>query len=115
MVSRLAGRVSRIEEKLTPSGGSTLLRLLYEVRGAEYVPQPGDELITLEDLVRASMRQGKEAGTDPVAPDGDITKAPRLGGIEHNTHDGFGSIAHQFLGHLGLLVSGSRSLTLGIS
>ena len=80
MASRLAGRVDRVARKITPPGGSNLLRLLYEVHGAEYAPQPGDELITLEDLVRESMRQGKEAGTDPFASDEGITKAASLGG-----------------------------------
>ena len=80
MASRLAGRVDRIARRITPPGGSDLLRLILEVRGTEYAPRPGDELISLEDLVRESMRQGKEAGTDPFASDEGITKAASLGG-----------------------------------
>lgn len=54
MASRLEGRVSRIEEKLAPSGGNTWLRQLCEIAGESYEPAPGDELITLEDVVSAA-------------------------------------------------------------
>ena len=73
MANRLAGRVDRIAEKLTPSGGNDLLRMLTEIGGGTYTPAPGDADITLEDIIRAAMQRA------PMAPQ----SLPRAGPGTH--------------------------------
>ena len=60
MATRLEARLAKCEEKLAPGGGSNVLRSFTEMAGKPYSPEPGDEAVTVQTVVREGMRRYRE-------------------------------------------------------